>query len=64
MSIPVRDRSFDADTRLVVATARPAPGNRADAQVWRSSGLPDQCRDAVVLGDGAYINASLGGASR
>lgn len=30
---------IDADTRLVVATARPAPGNKADAQVWRGSGL-------------------------
>lgn len=29
---------IDADTRLVVATARSAPGNKADAQVWRSSG--------------------------
>ncbi|GAB7109771.1 hypothetical protein JCM4814A_80860 [Streptomyces phaeofaciens JCM 4814] len=31
----------DADTRLVVATARPAPGNKADAHVWRASGLPE-----------------------
>lgn len=50
---------IDADTRLVVATARPAPGNRADAQVWRSSGLAEHCQDAVVLGDGAYINTGL-----
>lgn len=27
----------DADTRLVVASARPAPGNKADAHVWRES---------------------------
>jgi hypothetical protein len=50
---------IDADTRLVVTTARPAPGNRADAQVWRASGLPEQCQDATVLGDGAYINTGL-----
>lgn len=50
---------IDADTRLVVATARPAPGNRADAHVWRASGLPEQCQGAVVLGDGAYINTGL-----
>ncbi len=34
----------DADTRLVVATAWPAPGNKADAHVWRNSGLPAQCQ--------------------
>ncbi|GGS91498.1 hypothetical protein GCM10010286_15240 [Streptomyces toxytricini] len=26
---------IDADSRLVVASARPAPGNKADAHVWR-----------------------------
>ncbi|MGW1761834.1 transposase family protein [Streptomyces mirabilis] len=50
---------IDTDTRLVVATARPAPGNRADAHVWRDSGLPEQCRGVTVLGDGAYMNAGL-----
>ncbi|MER8073802.1 MULTISPECIES: transposase family protein [unclassified Streptomyces] len=50
---------IDADTRLVVATARPAPGNKADAHVWRSSGLPEQCQGVTVLGDGAYINTGL-----
>lgn len=30
----------DADTRLVVAAARPVPGNRADAHAWRASDLP------------------------
>ena len=48
-----------ADTRLVVATARPAPGSRADAHVWRDSGLPDQCQGVTVLGDGACINTGL-----
>ncbi len=44
---------IDADTRLVVATGRPAPGNKADAHVWRDSGLSDQCQGVTVLGDGA-----------
>lgn len=46
---------IDADTRLVGASACPALGNRADAHVWRASGLPERCENAVVLGDGAYI---------
>ncbi|MFD5065851.1 transposase family protein [Streptomyces sp. NPDC058394] len=50
---------IDADTRLVVATARPAPGNKADAQVWRNSGLAQHCEGVTVLGDGAYINTGL-----
>jgi hypothetical protein len=50
---------IDADTRLVVATARPAPGNKADAHVWRASDLPAQCQGATVLGDGAYLNTGL-----
>ncbi|WSM52376.1 transposase [Streptomyces sp. NBC_01707] len=45
--------------KLVIATARPAPGNRADARVWRESGLAEHCRDVTVLGDGAYINTGL-----
>jgi hypothetical protein len=49
----------DVDTRLVVATARPAPGNRADAEVWRNSGLAQHCDGVTVLGDGAYINTGL-----
>jgi hypothetical protein len=50
---------IDADTRLVVATGRPAPVNRADAQVWRNSGLGQHCDGVTVLGDGAYINTGL-----
>ncbi|SOE32927.1 Transposase DDE domain-containing protein [Streptomyces sp. OK228] len=49
----------DAHTRLVVATARPAPGNRADTHVWRDSGLPQHCQGVTVLGDGASINTGL-----
>lgn len=43
----------------MVAAARPAPGNKADAHVWRDSGLPDRCEGVTVLGDGAYINTGL-----
>ncbi len=50
---------IDADTRLVVAAARPAPGNKADAHVWRASDLPARCAGATVLADGAYINTGL-----
>ncbi|MDQ8708404.1 transposase family protein [Streptomyces sp. LHD-70] len=30
---------IDADTRLVIAAARPVPGNTSDAKAWRDSGL-------------------------
>ncbi|GGV57864.1 hypothetical protein GCM10010245_90980 [Streptomyces spectabilis] len=50
---------IDANTRLVVATARPAPGSKADAQVWRSAGLARHCDGVTVLGDGAYLNTGL-----
>lgn len=49
----------DAESRLVVATARPVPGNTADAKAWRDSGLAAHCEGVTVLGDGAYINAGL-----
>ncbi|TDF34850.1 IS5/IS1182 family transposase, partial [Streptomyces sp. WAC05374] len=43
---------IDADTRLVVASARPAPGNKADAHVWRESGLPALAAGTTVIADG------------
>lgn len=49
----------DAETRLVVATARPVPGTTADARAWRDSGLAEHCLGVTVLGDGAYINTGL-----
>ncbi|MFD6189412.1 transposase [Streptomyces sp. NPDC060275] len=49
----------DAESRLVVAAARPAPGNTADAKAWRDSGLAAHREGATVLGDGAYINTGL-----
>lgn len=45
----------DADTRLVVATARPVPGNTADAHAWHGSDLPTVCAGTTVLADGAYF---------
>ncbi|MFJ7593442.1 transposase family protein [Streptomyces sp. NPDC097617] len=39
---------IDANTRLVVVSARPAPGNKADAQAWRESGLPTAAAGTTV----------------
>ncbi|GAA2230391.1 hypothetical protein GCM10010104_24700 [Streptomyces indiaensis] len=43
----------DAGTRLVVASARPAPGNKADGHVWRESHLPAIAAGTTVIADGA-----------
>ncbi|WP_326771470.1 transposase [Streptomyces sp. NBC_01445] len=50
---------IDAATKMVIATARPAPGNRADTRVWRESGLAEHGLNLTVLADGAYINTGL-----
>ncbi|CAM5383958.1 hypothetical protein GCM10010256_44870 [Streptomyces coeruleorubidus] len=50
---------MDADTRLVIAAARPVPGTTADAHAWRSSGLSRHCQGVTVLGDGAYLNCGM-----
>jgi hypothetical protein len=50
---------IDADSRLVVASARPAPGNKADAHVWRESGLPATAAGTTVIADGAYLGTGL-----
>ncbi|MFB7114107.1 transposase family protein [Streptomyces sp. NPDC056291] len=39
----------DADTRLVVAAARPVPVTTADAKAWRDSGLAEHCQRVTVL---------------
>ncbi|KOV73602.1 MULTISPECIES: IS5/IS1182 family transposase [unclassified Streptomyces] len=49
----------DADTRLVVASARPAPGNKADAHVWQESNLPALAAGTMVIADGAYLGTGL-----
>ncbi|MGV9885052.1 transposase family protein [Streptomyces sp. NPDC003006] len=49
----------DADSRLMIATARPVPGTTADAHAWRASGLTEQCAGVTLLGDGAYLNCGM-----
>ncbi|MFJ2746249.1 transposase family protein [Streptomyces sp. NPDC087440] len=49
----------DAETRLVIAAARPVPGTTADAHAWRASGLAEYCQGVTVLGDGAYLNCGM-----
>ncbi|MEW2426361.1 transposase family protein [Streptomyces nigra] len=49
----------DADTRLVIAAARPVQGTMADAHAWRASGLAEHCQGVTVLGDGAYLNCGM-----
>ncbi|MER7192021.1 transposase family protein [Streptomyces flaveolus] len=49
----------DADPRLVIASARPAPGNKADAHAWRESDLPAVAAGATVIADGAYLGTGL-----
>ncbi|MFI5763963.1 transposase [Streptomyces sp. NPDC051563] len=50
---------IDADSRLVIASARPAPGNKADAHVWRQSDLPAAAAGTIVIADGAYLGTGL-----
>lgn len=50
---------IDADSRLVVASARPEPGNKADAHVWRESDLPAAAAGTTVIADGAYLGTGL-----
>lgn len=50
---------IDADTKLVIAAARPVPGDTADVKTWRDSGLADVCQDVTVPGDGACINTGF-----
>ena len=46
--------AIDADTRLVIATGDPQPGNRNDCTVYRDSGIEDQVDDRPVMTDGGY----------
>ncbi|GGV98977.1 hypothetical protein GCM10010230_23800 [Streptomyces narbonensis] len=50
---------IDADSKLVIAAARPVPGNTADARSWRDSDLAAVCEGVTVLADGAYSNTGL-----
>lgn len=49
----------DADTRLVIAAARPVPGNTADAHAWRAFGLNQHCQ--AVTGRLVARHAALAG---
>ena len=46
--------AIDADTRLVVATGQPQPGNRNDCTVYRESGISDTLAGRPVMADGGY----------
>jgi hypothetical protein len=46
--------AIDADTRLVIATGDPQPGNRNDTTVYRTSGIKYQIDDRPVMTDGGY----------
>ncbi|WP_344598857.1 transposase family protein, partial [Actinomadura vinacea] len=46
--------AVDADTRLVVATGDPLPGNRNDCQAYRDSGIDQALAGRHVMADGAY----------
>ncbi|MGW7695113.1 transposase family protein [Streptomyces asiaticus] len=50
---------IDADSRLAVASSRPAPGNKADAHVSRESDLPAKAAGTTVIADGAYLGTGL-----
>ncbi|WP_083753277.1 transposase family protein [Actinosynnema sp. ALI-1.44] len=46
--------AIDADTRLVIATGDPQPGNRNDRTVYRDSGIADALAGRPVMADGGY----------
>jgi DDE superfamily endonuclease len=46
--------AIDANTRLVIATGDPQPGNRNDTVVYRTSGIQQTLAGRVVMADGAY----------
>jgi hypothetical protein len=46
--------AIDADTRLVVTTGDPQPGNRNDCTVYRDSGIDHQLAGRPVIADGGY----------
>ena len=50
---------IDADRRLVIASAPPAPGNQADAHIWRESDLLAAAAGTTVIANGAYPGNGL-----
>ncbi|RAJ48522.1 DDE superfamily endonuclease [Streptomyces sp. KhCrAH-43] len=56
--------TIDTDSRLVIASARPAPGNKADAHAGGESDLPAIAAGTTVIADGACLGAGLIAPSR
>ncbi|MFF2719477.1 transposase [Streptomyces sp. NPDC058011] len=50
---------IDAGSRLVIASARPVPGNKADARAWGESDLRAIAAGTTVIADGAYLGTRL-----
>ncbi|WP_370444738.1 transposase family protein [Amycolatopsis sp. CA-128772] len=46
--------AIDVETRLVIATGDPRPGNRNDCTVYRDSGIAGQLAGRPVMADGGY----------
>ncbi len=46
--------AIDADSRLVIATGDPQPGNRNDCTVYRDSGIEQKSAGRPVMADGGY----------
>jgi len=46
--------AIDANTRLVIATGAPQPGNRNDTVVYRTSGIQQTLAGRAVMADGGY----------
>ncbi|PWW60258.1 DDE superfamily endonuclease [Actinokineospora spheciospongiae] len=46
--------AIDADTRLVIATRNPQPGNRNDCTAHRDSGIEHKLARRPVMADGGY----------
>ncbi|GLZ42822.1 hypothetical protein Acsp05_64460 [Actinokineospora sp. NBRC 105648] len=46
--------AIDADTRLVIATGQPLPGNRNDTTAYRDSGIAADLTGRPVMADGGY----------
>ncbi|MEU3510242.1 transposase family protein [Streptomyces longwoodensis] len=51
--------TVDGYTRLVVASARPAPSTQAHAHLWRESDLPAVAADTTVFADATYLGTGL-----
>jgi hypothetical protein len=53
--------AIDADTRLVIATGDPQPGNRDDCTVYRTSGIDQQVRDRPVMTAASTLSDAVSG---